>query len=179
LPADPNDPSDANDPNIPGFGGAIFCGYESEVEVIDSILWEDYAVKGSELAVGGGFELDQRCGKLTISYSDIMQDGNDVYVENGCELIYGDGILHNDPFFFKGAAGDFFLENPLAGPEQTRRSPAIDAGSAPAGNIGMSRYTTRTDGQPDTGPVDPGYHYPFLGLQVLRSASTARSGSNS
>jgi hypothetical protein len=155
-------PGLAGDPNLPGNGGGIFCGYESVCQVIDSILWKNYAVRGTELAVGDGYELDRRCGEMFVSFCDITQGPNDVYVDNGCKLIYGNGVFHKDPLFVSGPLGDFFLSNSNVGPEQTRSSPCLDAGSNLAGNLGMSRYTTRTDRVPDTGRVDLGYHYPFL-----------------
>ena len=38
-------------------------------------------------------------------------------------------------------------------------SPAIDAGSDTAANLGLDTRTTRTDSVTDTGTVDLGYHY--------------------
>jgi hypothetical protein len=162
-------PGTVGEPNLTGFGGAIYCGYESHGTIVDTILWENYARLGSELALGAGFSLDRRCGTLDVSYSDIMTGPNDVWVDDGCSkvngvssLTYGKGIIHRDPMFVKGPLGDFYLQQQGAGAGQTRNSPCVDAGSGLAGNLGMSRYTTRTDRQPDIGVVDIGYHYRFL-----------------
>jgi hypothetical protein len=153
-------PGTPGDPNNTGFGGAIFCGYLSEATVIDSILWGNGARLGGELAVGSGYDLDPLCGTLRVSYSNIRVGPNDVWVDTGCTLAYGEGMINADPMFVSGMLGDFYLSNRSAG--QSRTSPAVDAGSDLAGNVGMARSTTRTDHVPDTGRVDMGYHYPFL-----------------
>jgi len=154
-------PGTAGDPDKTGLGGAVFCGYESECTIVDSILWENWAILGTELAVGSGFELDRRCGKINVSYSDIFVGPNDVWVDEGCEITYGKGIIHADPLFETGLLGTFYLSNSKVF-GQGRNSPCVDAGSDLAGNLGMSRYTTRTDRVPDTGQVDIGFHYSFL-----------------
>jgi parallel beta-helix repeat protein len=65
-----------------------------------------------------------------------------------------DGILGG-----AGAADDdFHLSQIAAGQRST--SPAVDAGGIDVVNAGLSGTTTRTDGVPDSGPVDLGYHYP-------------------
>jgi hypothetical protein len=51
----------------------------------------------------------------------------------------------------------YYLSQIAAG--QTRNSPAFNAGSEPASNLGMDKYTTRKDGVKDTGKVDIGFHY--------------------
>ncbi|MGE5297444.1 MAG: right-handed parallel beta-helix repeat-containing protein, partial [Solirubrobacterales bacterium] len=140
-----------------GFGGGLFCGYHSECVVVDSILWENYARLGTQLAVGTGFDLDRQCGELSVSYSDIMSEANDVYVDKGCTLTYGNGIIHKNPQFVTNALGGFWLSNPAAGQEVL--SPCVDAGSGLAGALGMSAYTTRTDRVPDSGRVDMGFHH--------------------
>ena len=147
---------------VSGVGGGIYCGYQSVCTVVDTILWANQARHGTQLAVGSGFELDPLCGTLNVSHSNIMAGPNDVDVDEGCTLSYGEGIINEDPLFVTGPLGRFYLENPAAGPGQSRRSPCIDAGSDLAGNVGMTRYTTRTDRRPDTGIVDIGFHYPFL-----------------
>jgi len=141
------------DPNNGGIGGGLFCAYHSDATVTDSIFWKNFARLGGEIAVATGFEYDPQCGKLFVSHSDITLAANDVWVDTDCELTYGEGILRQDPRFVEGPLGDFYLAH---------SSPCVDAGSDLAAILGMSRYTTRTDGAPDTGQVDIGYHSPFL-----------------
>ena len=141
-------------------GGAIFCGYESSCTVLDSILSGNAAVKGSEIAVGTGFDLDPRPGRVYVAYSDIRVEPNDLFVDTGCTLDKGDGLLSGNPLFVSGPLGSYYLSQVAAGQAQT--SPCVDAGSDAAGVLGLSKATTATDGQPDTRHVDMGYHYPIL-----------------
>jgi len=64
--------------------------------------------------------------------------------------------LTADPLFVAG----YYLSQTAAG--QALQSPAVDAGNAPAdaSGIRLGERTTRTDGVPDKGIVDLGYHYP-------------------
>jgi parallel beta-helix repeat protein len=56
---------------------------------------------------------------------------------------------------------DFHLSQRASG--QTDDSPAIDAGSDLARRLKLARASTRTDGRPDRGVVDAGYHYRHYG----------------
>lgn len=60
-----------------------------------------------------------------------------------------------DPLFASGPRGDYYLSQTAAG--QAVTSPAVDAGSGPATDL--PGLTTRTDGVPDEGVVDAGFHY--------------------
>lgn len=64
-----------------------------------------------------------------------------------------DGNLYGDPMYVSGPFGDFYLDP---------QSPCIDAGRRSAFDAGVSDRTTQSDGTPDTGVVDMGYHYPIL-----------------
>ncbi len=96
--------------------------------------------------------------------------GPPVWVSDGCTLngqvfydfdpdIFawypGDHNLEDDPLF----VDDYFLSQWRAG--QLVDSNCVDAGSDLAENLGLRRYTTRTDGVGDDGIVDMGYHHPF------------------
>ena len=39
-----------------GMGGGLYVGYESDVKVMDSILWRNMGVNGAQIAVTNGFE---------------------------------------------------------------------------------------------------------------------------
>jgi len=103
----------------------------------------------------------------------IFRDGGDeiweevpglVVVENSCVEGgwdgAGDGNFDADPLFETGPLGNYYLSQTEAGQEE--ESPCVDAGSMTAAEAGMDMRTTRTDGAPDTGVVDIGYHYPTL-----------------
>lgn len=64
----------------------------------------------------------------------------------------------SDPLFVCGPLGDYYLSSTLSG--QSASSLCIDAGSDPAGSVGLGNMTTRTDEVPDELTVDLGFHYP-------------------
>ncbi|MBN2208870.1 MAG: hypothetical protein JW759_06215 [Candidatus Coatesbacteria bacterium] len=70
----------------------------------------------------------------------------------------GEGNISKDPLFVTGPLGDYYLSCRAAG--QAADSPCIDAGIATGESVGLGKRTTRTDGVPDAGIVDMGYHYP-------------------
>ena len=68
-------------------------------------------------------------------------------------MLPGTGNLSSDPLFVNG----YYLSHIAAG--QGSDSPAIDAGSDTAANLGLDTRTTRTDFVTDSSTVDLGYHY--------------------
>jgi len=139
------------EPNNTGFGGGLYCSYESATIVLDSIFWNNFALDGHEMAVGSGFRLTPRCATLTISYSDVQEGRGGVRVDDGCILNWPMGNIDRDPLFVTWLLGDYYL---------SVNSPAVNAGSDFAFKAGLFTFTTRIDGMPDTGIVDMGYHYP-------------------
>jgi hypothetical protein len=72
----------------------------------------------------------------------------------------GEGLNNNisaDPQFISGSLGGYYLSQIASG--QASNSPAVDAGSDTAANLGLQALTTRTDEGADTETVDMGYHY--------------------
>jgi parallel beta-helix repeat protein len=65
-----------------------------------------------------------------------------------------------DPLFVSGREGPFYLSQVSAG--QSENSPAIDAGTAPASDLGLDQRTTAVHDVPDEGTVDMGFHYRAL-----------------
>lgn len=113
----------------------LTCGPPTlPVTVEDSILWDGVPL-GDEPGVY----------ELVVSNS-IVQGG----------WSRGTGVLDVDPLFVSGARGDHYLADIGAG--QPATSPAVDAGSRTAAAAGLDALTTRTDGVPDSGQVDLGYH---------------------
>jgi len=64
--------------------------------------------------------------------------------------------IHGDPRFVAPGGGNFALSAADGG--QVWQSPAIDAGSEDASVFGLDDASTRTDGRPDAGGVDLGFH---------------------
>jgi hypothetical protein len=130
---------------------------------MNTILWDNSAHIGPEIWIGNTLDPST----LTISYSDVMGGQASVYVDSGCTLNWGLGMIDEDPHFSLGPKGFYYLSQVAAG--QPVESPCVDAGSDLASNLGMDTYWTRTDEVPDSGIVDIGYHYgPFIypNLQV-------------
>ena len=105
---------------------------------------------------GGGVYGDDG-SQLSVVDSILWGNGDDLV---NCSATYcciedvdeGEGNIHDDPMFVSGPSGDYYLD-----PE----SPCIDAGSQSAEEAGLSDRTTQTDGTPDSGIVDMGFHYPL------------------
>ncbi|MGA2092683.1 MAG: S8 family serine peptidase [Sedimentisphaerales bacterium] len=152
------------DPNgHTGLGGGLYCAYGASTSVIDSILWRNDASFGPEIAVDTGFELDQHCGSVNVSYSDVRGGSAGTYVgESGnCSayLTWAGGNIGVDPKFVSEIISDYRLQQVAAGQLPANQSPCVDVGSSSAINAGLGLYTTRTDEVPDRGRVDMGYHY--------------------
>jgi len=146
-----------------GFGGALYCGYESDVTISDSILWNNFGLKGQEIAVGASFETVPKC-KVTVKYSDVKASPDSLWVDIGCELSLesSDGNINVDPLFVSGPEGRYYLSQAGLGYDglgQSLTSPCIDSGSDYASHVGLLGYTTRTDIVRDKDKVDMGYHY--------------------
>ena len=168
-------------------GGGIFCtrgdldpGYPV---LINSIVWGNSAPHGSEIALETYCNSGGNCfpSSLQVMYSSIQARSLGVYVEQGSNLIWDMGNSQTDPLFVRPGCwthvndpnivvepndpnavwinGDYHLSQITAG--QAVDSPCVDAGSDLTVNLGMDRFTTRTDNVADTGIVDIGYHYPL------------------
>ncbi|MHC4658337.1 MAG: S8 family serine peptidase [Planctomycetota bacterium] len=162
-----------------GFGGGLYCGYNSNTVVADCILWNNYAYAlegGHEIAVGTGFDFGYLWpATLTVSYSDVEGKQSGAKVDDGCTLNWGTGNINADPLFVTGALGNYYLSQTAAG--QSQNSPCVDAGSDDASFFGMTSYTTRTDEVFDKGAVDMGYHYPLsLRYEPCRFCDLFRDG---
>ncbi|MGA1980722.1 MAG: right-handed parallel beta-helix repeat-containing protein [Sedimentisphaerales bacterium] len=141
---------------VGGYGGGLYCSYDSYTNIINSIFWGNSGQYGPQLAivgVGGG------PSGIDVSYSDVQGGQSYVFVGSGCTLNWGDGSIHINPLFVIGPLGDYYLSQIAAG--QASNSSCVDTGSDTASNLGMDRYTTRTDEQPDRKIVDMGYHHPY------------------
>ena len=79
----------------------------------------------------------------------------------------GEGNTARDPLFAAGPLGDYYLSQTSAGQEED--SPCLDSGNGTAEELGLHEFTTRTDGGPDEGTVDIGYHYPVYDAAIEAS----------
>jgi len=135
-----------------GSGGGVSC-YDAFVEIVNSILWNNVAGNGGEIAIGDPLEPYNPLAIVALTYSDVDGGEEYVYVGAGCTLDWGEGNIDANPLFADG----YHLSQTEAG--DAADSPCVDIGSESAEALGLHRYTTRTDIVPDTNIVDMGYHY--------------------
>jgi parallel beta-helix repeat protein len=117
------------------YGGGIFCSTSSS-PTINSILWNDSASSGSEIALYSS-------SILNISYSNVEGGEAGAHVEAGCTLNWGTGNINSDPLFVNVDNADYHLSS---------NSPCIDEGT------NEEAPETDIDGQerPFNGTVDMG-----------------------
>ena len=149
-----------------GYGGGLYCSYEAQANVKNSIFWDNNGIYGKEIAEGIGFvesgTTDKYyCGTVAVSYSDVNGGESGVLVSDGCPLVWGVGNMSTDPYFVDADSSDFHLKQITAG--QTVDSNCVNAGGDLAVSLGLFKYTTSTLGTSDTGIVDLGYHYTIAG----------------
>jgi parallel beta-helix repeat protein len=92
----------------------------------------------------------------TIGFNDVWGNGTANY--RGWPNPVGTrGNISLDPLFLTGPGGSYYLSQRAS--RQAVDSPAVDAGSDSAANLGLDQRTTRSDSTADVGTVDMGYHY--------------------
>jgi len=126
------------------------------------LISDNIVVENNAGAVGYRTGIISGPGAQTASHITLVK--NNVYNHfdgNYASIDIGDTDISVDPMFTDGPLGKCCLSQTDSW--QSENSPCLDAGSDTADNLGFdSVYTTRTDGQADTGLVDMGYHYPSV-----------------
>jgi len=133
--------------------------------VRDSILWDNTASSGHEISLN-------RSAKVTARYSVVQGGASEALVGAGCVVDLDSTVIDADPLFVTGPLGEYYLSQVASG--QSMESPCVDAGSNRAAGLGLDHLTTRTDGIPDDGIVDMGYHYPTSIPVLYRIEKTDR-----
>ena len=105
--------------------------------IADVIMWGNTAPSGPQIFDSGT--------ATVVTYSDIQGGWT------------GTGNLNANPLFVAGPRGTYYLSQIAAGQGST--SPCVDTGSNTAVFHALDKVTTRTDGVPDSGTVDIGWHY--------------------
>ncbi len=164
----------AFDPNREerGKGGGLSCSYESNTQLINSILWGNTARTGSQISIGSIYDprYIEYPAALSVSYSDVQGGKEAADVEPGRILNWGNGNIQVDPMFVQ----PFFLSHIDTG--NGTDSPCINAGSDIAANFGLEAYTTRSDGIVDFGTVDLGFHYKTIPVKYNLTVSVDGPG---
>lgn len=97
-------------------GGGISCYTYSSPSVSNTILWDNTAPLGPEIYLG----VAGQPSILSIHHSDVKGGKASVYIEPGCALSWGAGMLDADPLFIAPNEDDYHLQYP---------SPCRDSGS--------------------------------------------------
>ncbi len=86
-------------------GGGISSTQNSNSTATNNILWENEATTGPEIYIG----TQNETSTLTISFSDVEGGQGSVYVEPGCTLNWGAGMIDANPLFVDPTIYDFHL----------------------------------------------------------------------
>jgi parallel beta-helix repeat protein len=118
------------------YAGGLYCVEGSSSTLWNCILWDDTP---GELYVGSGTP--------AVIYCDVQAGWT------------GLGNIDADPLFVRGPLHAYYLSQIAAG--QATDSPCVDAGWPKGLLPPFDGITTRTDGVPDSGVIDMGYHAPY------------------
>jgi hypothetical protein len=111
--------------NSAGFqSGGVGVDYESDVTLVNAILWDNTAYYGEELFVTNG-------STLTISYSDVKGGMASSWVDGSSTLNWGSGMIDAHPLFVDQNSGDLHL---------TWDSPCKDTGDNSASGLPAEDY---------------------------------------
>jgi len=102
----------ANNDSEAGDGGGIFCTWGSNVQVINSILWDNTPQTVF-------FDSSETPNSLTVSFSDINGGEEGIEANDNGDVEWLEGNIDADPLFLDPDNGDYHL---------TAESPCIDAG---------------------------------------------------
>lgn len=115
-------------------GGGIYCRHKISgvsAEITNTLLWENDSQSGPEVYLSNK-------AIFSISHSDLKGGQSSVYVEPGCTLNWGSGMIDADPLFLDPANDDFHI--PFDSPCRT-------AGDRNATNLPETDF----EGDPRTG----------------------------
>lgn len=149
-----------------GAGAGVFVMFSNPPLINNSIVANGREQAGAGIFLASGATPVLTNNVITGNDYGIQTDGgspastthNNVYdnrLGNYSGIAPGASDLSVDPLFANG----YFLSHMAAG--QSSNSPLVDAGHGAASSLGLHTRTTRTDGVPDQGAVDLGYHYPL------------------
>ena len=85
-------------PSTIGYGGGLAVRGNTKVCSVNSIFWENLAFKGPEIYLGDDYT---GTAILDVSYSDVKGGQASTFLEPGCILNWGPGMVDVDPLFVK------------------------------------------------------------------------------
>jgi parallel beta-helix repeat protein len=125
-------------------GGALYCEYYSGPTLSNSILWNNIAPSGHEIALAGS----STPSSLNVLYNDVDGNRTDIYIEANCQTTWGPGNLDTDPCFINPDSNNYNLQSTIwqwddanGWSEGKNNSLCIDAGN-PGSSIGDEGITS-------------------------------------
>jgi parallel beta-helix repeat protein len=125
-------------------GGALFCDYYSGATLGNSILWNNTAASGHEIALAG----TSTPSSLNVLYNDIDGGKTEIYAETNCPVVWGPGNLDTDPCFVNSDSNNYHLQSRIwqwddanGWNEGKNNSFCIDAGN-PGSGLGDEGITS-------------------------------------
>jgi parallel beta-helix repeat protein len=125
-------------------GGALFCDYYSGATLSNSILWNNTAISGHEIALAGA----STPSSLKVLYNDIDGGKAEISTETNCPVVWGPGNLDTDPCFVNSDSNNYHLQSQIwqwddanGWSEGKNNSLCIDAGN-PGSGLGDEGITT-------------------------------------
>lgn len=85
-------------------GGGMSVVNASDITAVNTVFWDNNAPQGTEIAVGTKLP-----STLTVSHCDVEGGMASVWVETGCTLNWGQGMIDADPLFVDSVDGDFHI----------------------------------------------------------------------
>jgi parallel beta-helix repeat protein len=125
-------------------GGALCCDYYSGATLGNSILWNNAAPSGHEIALAGS----STPSSLKVLYNDIKGNRPDIYTETNCQLNWGPGNIDTDPCYVNYDGNNLNLQSTIwqwddvnGWSEGKNNSFCIDAGN-PGSGLGDEGITS-------------------------------------
>lgn len=143
--------------NTAPLGGGIYCYSIHDLTFNCEILWNNNASEGPQIYFTTHWTYTPT---LSLIFSNIQGGPSLIHVDPECTLDWGDGMIAEYPMFFNPLANDFRLAQDPCQPGLS--NPCVDTGDP---NLPIIDGSTRTDGEPDKGVIDMGYHY-TLGTEL-------------
>ena len=91
-------------------GGGVLCRFNSVINIVNTILYNNDAPKGPEIWVHDDYQYDP--STVSISFSDLKGGQSSVKVDPRCTLNWGSGMIDGDPIFVAPASHDYHLTWP-------------------------------------------------------------------
>ena len=83
----------------------MFCGYDADVVIRNSLFWNNQSLLGPEIALAQGYD-GSVPSKASLSYTLIQGAQGGVSADSNCTLLWGVGNISDDPCFARPGCWD-------------------------------------------------------------------------